>query len=389
MCSVSSRHSTTRCGTQPIASRTMKRLFAVTVSLLSTSLVAPQQHQKRRSQQQTDTSCRVCGELGPSKVPFPNKRIPEQFNLPTVGSCFSLETTALALNEGSQICDSIQSFGSYCGCNIAPDACTLCWDGTSAPKRTATTMNYNASNFVSIVGPNSDVVLNCEVLEAFLHSTTKNDSVQCFSTQLDVGEQCGCPPIPENRTQANNGTEVDRPEPIRSGAPCTLCINGEAPPFPNKVAHRQSCSEWEAFGAFLLEDSEDCSLLRLVSGICECSRQPDACSLCPLGETVPRPNQGLNWLDQSTLTTTNSELHARLDSDRLTCELMESAVATKNQLLSQVMSVEDGLVCPAVQMKSWICGCRPDWRAILLTWAYRSSGMLSFIVSRKISLRVL
>ena len=359
-----------------------RSILTVTISLAWTSIGAPQQQKRRLIQQESQRKpCNICGELGPSEIPLPTKRIPKEYNLPLVGDCHDLVTAAFALDEGSLICDSIQSFGSFCGCNTHPDACTLCWDGTSVPNKNVSTGNYNASDFISVVDPESDVVLDCEILEAFLHSAAKNGSAQCLSTQLDVGEQCGCPPIPEHRTQMNNGTNVDEADPILSGEPCSLCSNGEAPPFPDKLAHRRSCSDWDAFASSLYEDSEDCSLVRLVSGICECPRQPDECSLCPLGEPVPRPNRIVNWLDQSTLTTSTSELHARLGSTSVTCELMESVVATDNQIVSEVLSVDEGLVCPALQMKSWICGCRPDWRAILLTWAYRSSGMLSFIVS--------
>ena len=374
--------------------------FLVFVPAVWTLQQAQQQAQRQRQRQQQQ-SCSICGDLGPSQVPFPEKELPPDLNLP-VSSCFDMETTALVVDLDSQLCRWIQSVGTYCGCQPAPRACSLCWDGSPATNKSKVLSNYHASDFLDGFG--SGVALNCETLEAFLHGTLEMDTDQCLATQIDAGEQCGCPAIVRNDTTTttnqteagtSNSTGVNNTEPdptpstpTSNRLPCRLCSSGEAPPFPDRMVDvgrdtERSCSDWDLFSSTFAEDSDDCVLIRSVSRICECPPQPDECRLCPLGESVPKPDQSLNWLDKSNLSTETSSLHSRLGSKHLTCELMESVVASNHRVVQQVMSVDEGLVCTAAQMKSWICGCRPDWRPIALTWSYRLSGLLSFAVSKK------
>mmetsp|Transcript_1173 Transcript_1173/g.3035 ORF Transcript_1173/g.3035 Transcript_1173/m.3035 type:complete len:548 (-) Transcript_1173:836-2479(-) len=47
-------------------------------------------------------------------------------------------------------------------------------------------------------------------------------------------------------------------------------------------------------------------------------------------------------------------------------------------------NLHDEFACLGAQLKSWVCGCSPDWRQKLITWAYRSSGILSMCGSLSI-----
>ena len=223
-------------------------------------------------------------------------------------------------------------------------------------------------------------MLDCEALESFLKSTSQLDSEQCMSAQIDVGEVCGCPPIPSERV--NNATD-DNVENSQEQEPteqqndartsCSLCRNGTPAPLGDKLITDSliSCSEWELIGLGFKDHSDDCEFIRLFGRICGCPPPPEECSICPLGEPVPRPDYSLNWLNKATLSTSTSTFKSRVDSGNLTCELMETFLAPNNPIV---------LVCTAMQMKSWICGCRPDWKPIVLTGCYRISAMLSFVV---------
>ena len=359
-----------------------------------------QLQQPRRAQAEEQPGpCRICGIHGPDTVPVPRKALPRGLNLP-VPNCKDVETAALVVDDSSQLCRAAQSFGTFCGCNIAPDACSLCWDGSSVTNLDAILSNYSVTPFLGGLGIN--VILNCGLLQEFLQSVVLESSGECWSAQMDVGEQCGCPPIPtdviQNRTNTtsnpgnNNNNNTTHQQPILpiggSDVPsCSLCSNGEPSPFPDRLvtlstATPLSCAEYDLFASTLSEDSEDCAVVRLVGRSCGCEALPDECNLCPLGERVPKPDQPLNWFDQPNLSTSTSGLHTRMGSEFLTCQIMESVVASNHWAVPSATSLDEGLVCTSMQMKSWICGCKQDWRPIVLTWSYRLSAMLSFVVSR-------
>ena len=339
-----------------------------------------------------DTSCQVC-VYGPPSVPLTEKLLPPDIEIPLV-DCFDLGVTATLLESDSDLCGSVQSFGTYCGCNRAPDACNLCWDGSAVTRKDQLQNVYNASDFLGVIG--AGVGLNCETLESFVHSLS-NSSSQCLEAQEAAGVECGCPPLPTDTPNNGDGrndtnitlppeepeTELDPPTPNT----CTLCANGDPVPLPD---HRPvvvagtnaiSCSAWEALALSSEEGSDDCRLIRSVSVLCGCPKPEGACTMCPLGEPVPNPTQELNWLSETFLSISASNWLFGATSF-LTCGLMESAVAVEASVISDVFATAGELVCTAAQMKSWICGCQPDWRPIFLTWAYRSSAILSFLVSK-------
>ena len=363
-------------------------MICVHICMLATTLIlllVPCTAAQQRARQQEKHTCRVCGELGPESLP--KKRLPEKYNIPLY-NCFELETAASFLEGDSELCDATQAFRSFCECNLPPNACTLCWDGSNATNLDKTLDDYHATDFLSGFG--AGILLDCEALESFLKSTSLMNSEQCTSAQIDVGEKCGCLPIPPEsiKNQTDNIFEnSEEPTAQQRGARplCSLCRNGEAPLFGDKVINLGNaspipCSEWGLVASTLDEDSDDCELMRVFGRVCGCAPQPGECSMCPLGEPLPRPYYVLNWLNKATLSTSTTTFKSRVDSGNFTCELMESILASDNPIVPEIFSIDEGLVCTAMQMKSWICGCRPDWKPIVLTWCYRISAMLSFVV---------
>ena len=336
--------------------------------------------------------------VGPETVPLPDKLLPSEIPVP-LRDCKDLEASVTLLEAESDFCRTLRSFGSYCGCNRPADSCNLCWDGSPVTAKEHIQTVYEASDFLGTIG--AGVPLNCETLEAFLHSMT-DTSDDCLRVQTAVGEECGCPAMPVVTTPPNNnGNNNTTNATLQPETPpnsnntsdlgngmnrvCTLCESGDALPFPDKrvVIQRElalTCSEWAAIAATTTDGSDDCTLARSVSVSCGCPRPEGSCTMCPLGERVPKPTQELNWLGESFLSTSSSSFFARLNIEVLTCDLMESIVAADSMVLSAALDTADGLVCFASQMKSWICGCQPDWRPIFLTWAYRLSAMLSLLV---------
>ena len=88
-----------------------------------------------------------------------------------------------------------------------------------------------------------------EPRQCTVHGCRFSDSIQ-----LDVGEQCGCPPVPVDLQPNNDNATVMIPstpsnqsvtakvddkekEPLSTNTrrSCTLCENGDPPPFPDKL----------------------------------------------------------------------------------------------------------------------------------------------------------
>ena len=345
----------------------------------------------------TTTTCSLCGVYGPPTIPFPDKPLPAAAR--PLSQCLDLEESSFFIEADTAACEALQAIGTYCGCNTPPDACHLCWNGSRAIHKNLTLSNYTASDLLGLNGYDSS--LDCETLEAFLHNVRTSDSQECFDIQLDVGQQCGCPPIPEevilsrnntNSTTDNNnnnatGVAVDEETPSSSSLRrCTLCETGDPPPYPDRVVDtggggiQATCSEWDTVAAAFEDGSGDCSLVRIgASRLCNCPVPEGLCTMCPLGEPIPYPNQELNWLSDFFLSSDGDAVQSGRDIF-LNCQLMESHVTAGYPLLEEVFGSEEELICTAMQMKSWICGCQPDWRQIALTWCYRLSGILSLTV---------
>ena len=352
-----------------------------------------------------EAQCPVCGSFGPDSVPLLDKEL--GINGIPVDTCGTMEGIALALAPDSEFCGVVQSVGTLCGCNIPPEGCTLCWDGSPVGVPDVELPNYAAADYVPSSLPVTGV-LNCETLQALLHTTDTQGSSQCLAIQQDVGVTCGCPqrpivinptmsPTAVNSTDAtatmapvvdtsNNATDpIEEPPAVER---CSLCPDGGVMAFPDKVlalddaTSNTTCRQWESFAAAVTTGSSDCELFGNFALYCGCALENKVCSLCPNGEAVPNPTRENRWFFEAFVSTRKTTFQSRLLPERMNCDLMASIVATEwIESLAALFDLDSDLYCMAVQLRSWICGCSPDWRQYLLTWCYRISGMLSFLVS--------
>ena len=379
----------------------MRLLVVVAIWMLPCWAWAQVHHGDTRRRSAQERSCAVCGETGPSVVPWPDKR----FSLDGIPleTCGQVEATGSLLTEGTAFCDVLQTVGPLCGCSVSPTACSLCWDGSPVANPRLELPSYPAADFLATSLP--DVLLTCEMLDSILKTRNDANEDQCWNARLDVGDICGCPPLPmeldvprqnynnnNNSTAGSNTTEplqdtVGERDPSNdtSQERCSLCPNGERPGNPDKPLNLVSstmytCSDWDRFASITAADSEDCSWFHAYATYCGCQVEETFCNLCPHGESVPKPDQPLNWYHTGFVSTRASNFHAALDPDYLTCDVMQSKVANERSANAALLGLEPEFFCLSVQLKSSICGCRPDWRPILLTWSYRLSGILSFIV---------
>ena len=366
--------------------------------LTKRQLTQQQYRQDGRRRRQQQTFCAVCGEMGPSTYPWPDKAI--RVSGVPLDTCGQVESSAALLTEGSAFCDVIQAVGPLCGCPVSPTSCSLCWDGSEVTNPQLELPSYPAEDFLPTSLPG--VSLSCEVLDAIFKTRDQQDQ-QCRRAQADAGELCGCPAFPNDTAaseKSNNTLATNTSEPVTDNIfvgdddddgeslQCSLCPNGEPPAYPDKPLNvvgstSYTCSDWDRF-ASLAMNANDCSLFSSYAKYCGC--QVDTfCTMCPLGELAPKPDRSINWYDTAFMSTTENRFHSAVH-DYLTCDIMESLVAQPASL-SAVMNVDEDLICLSVQLKSAVCGCRPDWRPILLTWSYRLSGILSFIVSVPINFK--
>ena len=318
-------------------------------------------------------TCNVCGSLGPDSVRLPDKKLGIQ-GVPT-DTCGDVEAFAVAMTADSQLCRAVQAFGPFCGCNIAPTACSLCWDGSTVPNKQQTVPSLNMSLYLPL-GLSVPNTFNCEQLESFLHFGEMQDSNQCVAAQQDLGETCGCPPLLTNSTNFFfNRTvepEIDRPainrtEPAEETQRCSICPNGVTMENPDRVlsindaSQNLRCRDWDRIANVADASSDDCSLFGIFASYCGCQDEHVECSLCPNGEPVPKPNQIIDWFPE--VQNIGSAFQSA-DVGALTCDLMASIVASEEgiQDTSALLGFDSDKLCTIVQMKSSICGCSPDCR---------------------------
>ena len=368
-----------------------KVVFVLFVVALCGAVVVNAQSSSGTSSSSSSSSspCKVCGEDGPDRFPFPDKPLGVE-NIP-VQTCGQLETTTALFRQDSPFCDWVQSVATLCGCPVRENGCTLCWDGSPVTEPTKMLPNYTADDYFSVSLPG--VVLSCEILDSTLNYQFNQQDPHCRTVQHNAGQDCGCPtpPASYNNNQSTTVTVSTNETSGRTSneqtiSQCSICPSGEPTPFADKPLnvvnspYNYTCQDWDGFASAVANDSTDCSLFRSYSLYCGCPRDPNACSLCPLGERVPKPNVVLDWYRATFVSTQTSRFNNQLKTLDPTCEMMESNAANADgaRLWAQM---DNDIFCMSVQLKSSICGCRPDWRQILLTWGYRSSGILSFLVS--------
>ena len=341
------------------------------------------------------TMCSVCKDG--SKVPFPDH--PINIDGIPVETCGDLELTAGFLAADAHFCESVQAIGTLCGCPIPETACMLCSDGGAVQNPGVVLDSYPASDF--LVGSPGGVFMTCEAMEAYLHyhGNPEGDGL-CASVQNSAAAVCGCPISSGSDGSSGNGgddktdaTEIPPPatiptqpsSPTASPAPsntpfsqCKVCVNGEDIPLPDRELDLgdlpiDSCSSLASFAALLPDDSFECDGIQSLGILCGCSRPENSCSVCPNGESVPKPNQKLNIFS---LMSGVPDMFKTI-GDSLTCEMFESTIAVHPEKL---VDIHGGVLCTSAQLKSHICGCTPDWRQKILTWSYRMSGLLSLTV---------
>ena len=335
-------------------------------------------------------ACRLC-EFGPASVPYPAKEIGDVFVFiaPANTTCGTIEGIAKSAEEGTDSCFEFRSVSTRCGCNVPPNACHLCWDH-SIP-----TSKLPASDESS-----GDIVAACENLSVRIHALEEGDP-RCSILQRDSGERCGCPRYPEhtsNNTITINDT-ADTPmennsrkpnEGPPSEPPCTLCFDGQQAPYSDKLLDLEnnvkvSCAEMDSFANLLQVGTTSCTEVQTLGLFCGCAPLPGACTLCPNGESVPHKDQTLDGTfigaipEAFPFFTEIAEaypFYTLIPGGTLTCAIME--VILNGAALSGI----DDVLCWSNQMTSSICGCSPLTYAVVLTWVYRISGSLSFLVSR-------
>ena len=324
---------------------------------------------------------------GPEQIPDRNRLVdPTQGNTLTNTCGFLADSGTGFILEGTNLCQGIRSAATNCGCNIPPDACLLCWDGSTAPNVDLELMDYPATDLVPVSPPG--VLLNCNTLEGALHTMNQNDP-RCSIIQRDAGERCGCPPFPGSAEEGTNnettlaptGTAVpvdeDEPEALE---PCPVCVGGEPMPLPDKPLSLgglpiSSCGDLESFTALLVGGTNMCMGLQSLGPFCGCAKPPNSCSLCPNGEPVPYKNVKLNFLSDF-----NPPEEFEALGDSLTCEITEAITASNP---GSQYGLDDSIFCQSMQFKSNLCGCKPNWNQLLLPWSYRLSGILSLVVGRR------
>ena len=159
-----------------------------------------------------NAACSVC--LDGSFVQFPDKEF-EVEGIP-VPNCGALDAAAGILEEGSDDCKGAQAMGTFCGCPIPENACTLCPSGARVPEDSLNNqlVNYTASDYIpSDTAPDTD--MSCESMEALLHTYDKSDA-QCAVIQEGTADMCDCP---TENTGGGGGTPAeDTPAPAPSAA---------------------------------------------------------------------------------------------------------------------------------------------------------------------------
>jgi hypothetical protein len=135
----------------------------------------------------------------------------------------------------------------------------------------------------------------------------------------------------------------------------------------------QNCSDLQRFVGLLTDGSEQCNAVHYISTYCGCTAALQECAFCSDGTPVPYPDKQLSWLDDYLF-----DVPHFFRSFPLTCSIFEAQL---QNVPDNQFGISHGLLCMSAQFKSGICGCEYSWKPKLVVWAYRTSGMLSLVVS--------
>ena len=184
--------------------------------------------------------------------------------------------------------------------------------------------------------------------------------------------------------QSANDTDPERTETTIPLGPCPVCVGGEPMPLSEKPLSLgnlpfTTCGELASFAAFLVGGTDDCTYLQSLGSYCGCTKPSNACSFCPNGDPVTRPEANLDL--SSGVSPPLPEPFESIAFDSISCEIAESLVGSN---LVALLDVGEPIFCLMMQFRSNLCGCKPDWRQIVVPWSYRISGILSTLVSSSI-----
>lgn len=328
--------------------------------------------------------CSICIDRADA-ITFPDK----EFNMAgiPVETCQDLSNMAPLVTSDNAFCLSIQSMGPFCGCPIPSEACHLCSGGSPVPETSKQLQSHPANRYIAGAPPG--VPMTCETMESVLYMQQRNGTEQCKVFQGSAGVECGCPVIDnvfeENQTAATLSPSTS---PAPSGAQpamCSVCINGEDISLPDKALDLgdlpiETCADLDRFAVLLPMESEQCIGLQSIGTLCGCSPPHSSygCTLCPHGEAPSRPRKHLKWISEGI--SSRSETYSQI-GESLTYETFDASLQTLSPETEGLYGANHNLICLGAQVRSWNCGCKQDWRPIVLTWGYRISATCSLLVS--------
>ena len=237
-----------------------------------------------------------------------------------------------------------------------------------------------ASNYE--FGAPEGALLDCQSLETVLNRE-KAGSQTCVENQVASSELCGCPALPTDIVNSTTGVQANQTAetqvPVVAAAQCTLCSDGGPIAWPERnisigeLFPVRNCSDLDRFVGLLVDGSEDCDSVHLVSTYCGCMAAINDCLFCASGEPMLYPDKQLDWLNDYLY-----DVPEYFRSIPITCSLMEALL---RNVPEDLFPSTNQMLCMSAQFKSGICGCKYNWRPKLLVWCYRISGFLSFTVS--------
>ena len=238
----------------------------------------------------------------------------------TCGELDSILALFLQTNATTEECILIQSLGSVCGCpnTITETSCNICQSGKEVA--------FPGKELPVLADLFLGYIPTCEILEAYLHSTSASDSL-CFVAQSFIGDFCGC-------------SETSVPD--ISAKPCSFCANGEPIRDPDKVINMtgfpfKTCGHVEeALNLLLVTTSRQCSVFQSMGSYCGCEVRDNACILCPDGSEPSFPDKPVTFVKE--------EIGGIIP----TCAIFEAYAESFDA---------DSKQCAKFQFGSGFCGC--------------------------------
>jgi hypothetical protein len=268
-------------------------------------------------------------------------------------TCEEAKVLVAQTEKGTEVCNEIQRVSTRCGCPIPDNACRLCKSGGSVTE-TGTMITTPSGESIS-----------CESFEAQLHNF-ESSSINC--TRLDdetYADKCGC-------------SEAE------AFVPCSLCVGGEAVPFPEKEITgiegddgdyvSQTCGTAANIAVVIPESSQECKWVRLASKLCGCKpRSENTCTLCGGGDIMTNPFQEVVF----TFGATNDIYPEDFRDFELFSTGRESTCEFAESVFSSFYTQDDSRCYWNQLLRGQACGCPDNSQIRTLVWTQRCSGILS------------